>query len=128
MRKISFLLLILTVALVLMVYHAIATKLHLYWTTNWIDVPAHVLGGVLSGLIIFFALSLSNRVTTLFGLLLLSFFVGVLWELFEWQSGLIVLTDNFFWIDTIGDIIADLAGAYISYLYIIKHIHGIEKA
>jgi hypothetical protein len=128
MRKISFLLLILGVALVLMVYHAIATKLHLYWTTNWIDVPAHVLGGVLSGLIIFFTISLLNRKTTPFGILFFSFFIGMFWELFEWKAGLIALTDSFFWIDTTGDIIADLIGAYISYLYIIKHIHGIEKA
>ncbi len=111
-----------------MVYHAVATKLHLYWTTNWIDMPAHVLGGVLSGLIIFFALSLLQRKTTFFGIIILSFFIGACWEVFEWRFGLIAVTDKFFWVDTIGDIVSDLVGAYISYLYIIKNIHGIKEA
>lgn len=118
--------LILTLAFssVLLVSFLFTTKLHLFWSTPWIDVPNHFLGGLILGLVGFLVLGHHTRKISprkkVAELLVFTLVIGGLWEVYEEVTGLTSLSDSVYWIDTIGDFIADALGALAGYYYFLK--------
>ena len=127
MTKKPFLFLILILSLVLALYNAIAIKLHLYWITNWLDSPSHLLGGFVSILILSTALSFLNfkkiKPNSTPFLFLGVLVVGILWEIFEVKYHITFPGLPGYWPDTLSDIFFDLLGATLAYYYLIKSFY-----
>ncbi|MCB9805689.1 hypothetical protein H6775_00850 [Candidatus Nomurabacteria bacterium] len=118
------------------ILHKIALVLFLYWTVDWFDILMHGLGGLSLGflfLFIFYTSGFSNLDQSHFfyvffitiGSVLI---VGLIWELWEVFVGLTdVLKDQ---LDTISDIVMDMVGATLSFLYfklkILKSNNNVE--
>lgn len=87
----------------------------------------HFLGGFFAGLFTLslyffsgyfkksFASSLLVMVVALFGAII----IGVLWEIFEYFSGVTVNAIGNYALDTTKDLTLDVTGGYISYLYFV---------
>lgn len=109
---------------VLLVSFLFTIKLHLFWSTPWIDVPNHFLGGLILSLVGFLLLGhhtrhISNR-RKITELVVFTLVIGGLWEVYEEVSGLTSIQDSVYWIDTIGDFISDTLGALAGYYYFLK--------
>lgn len=119
---------ILFFSLILALYNAIAMKLHLFWVTTWLDSPSHVIGGFLSALIASTFLSIINfkniRPNSPFFLFLMTLIIGILWEIFEAKANLTFPDEAGYWLDTISDIVCDLAGGVFAYYYLIKSYYA----
>ena len=103
-------------ALLLAYIHKIAVYNSLYWNYLWFDIPMHLLGGLTFG---FWAGAVSLRMhftlaqAALFTAAVV-FFVSIVWEVFEFTSGLTTL-ERGFWLDTAGDIFFAVVGALLAY-------------
>ncbi|MBP6888374.1 MAG: hypothetical protein KBC21_01605 [Candidatus Pacebacteria bacterium] len=88
---------------------------NLFYELPWLDIPMHVLGGYLIGLLLI-ALSLYNKTLInkqfYFWSLLI---VMVVWELYEYKRGMVLYDELFDYLDTIKDVIFGYLGAYIAY-------------
>lgn len=111
---------ILVLSAVLFGAHEFALSTNLYWTTSWADIVTHTLGGgVVSGVFILaFSLRQEAKSIRFSHILLLTFVVGVLWEIFELVFGMTSYSDPAYPLDTSGDLFFDCLGAYISYLFL----------
>lgn len=114
--------------------HTVASDLSLYWIIWWLDIPMHILGGmVVSGSIIWFIHMYYNlrhyqdilsTKTTLVLVLCGVLCIGILWEYIESLYGLSGLATSYR-LDTISDICNDMMGAllgFISWKLIFKYI------
>ncbi len=111
-----------TLLLSILVYflHTIALENYFYWIYWWFDILLHTLTGFVLGLLIVFILyrlfhSISSRSVlflTIAGVLI----VAIVWEIFEYVNGF-ALTHGSYILDTIGDILFGLIGAYIAIKY-----------
>lgn len=102
--------------------HLIANDLYLYWTYKQIDIPIHVLGGIMSGLYVLVALRYFKLPEILKNVAIGVFIIGVAWEVLE----IIYKAVDYGWyyyFDTVKDLIDDVVGAVIS-LYIWKRLPG----
>lgn len=100
--------------------HKIAHELYLYWTYRWVDIPMHILGGVMAGLFTFLFLRAAKLPESVRYLILGVLVIGVCWEILELFYRVDELTPRY-WIDTIKDLINDTIGGIIS-IYIWKKI------
>ena len=108
--------------------HYSALVLSLYYTVSWFDIMMHFIGGSLIGLLFIFILYIyewkpfqkNNKATvfivTLGGVLI----VGLAWELWELFVGFTDITTDF--PDTLLDIIMDLLGGSMAFLYAKKYL------
>lgn len=111
----------LTIALLLsatlLTLHVYALEQYLYWYHRWLDIPTHMLGGAALGSFLM-AFGTARRTRTYFFWLLV-FFMG--WEIFEYSFGISTqfgtVTAKAYWIDTIKDIIDDLLGAFLIFVF-----------
>lgn len=101
---------------VLAVTHALSISLYLYWRYWWLDIPMHLLGGVVIGLLPFALRELhvvsSTWWTSTRGVLITVFVVAVGWECFELVAG-IPIEDDYI-IDTVTDLCMGFLGATIA--------------
>jgi hypothetical protein len=84
----------------------------------WFDTPLHLAGGLTIGL---WGFSLAWRrnyssFQAFVFILLLALSVGLVWELFEYLSGLTAGKPGY-WLDTFGDLGNDVAGAIIPWFF-----------
>lgn len=99
--------------------HAIATLKFLYWTTWWLDIPMHFVGGAWLAMLYVYAGSRlkTQDLKTWYDLILgLGFIalVGVLWEFSEFLLGNFMIIDQLGdYRDTLGDLFFDLLGGSI---------------
>ncbi|MDQ5912229.1 MAG: hypothetical protein QG568_444 [Patescibacteria group bacterium] len=100
--------------------HKIAHELYLYWTYRWVDIPMHILGGIMAGLFTFVFLRITRLPESIKNLLIGVMIVGVGWEVLELLYKVDALSTRY-WIDTIKDLIDDTIGGFIS-IYIWKKI------
>ncbi|MCF7865464.1 MAG: hypothetical protein K9M11_03090 [Candidatus Pacebacteria bacterium] len=100
--------------------HMLAFNLYLYWTYKWVDVPMHILGGIMAGLFTLVFLRYLSLKETLLYTFIGVMAVGISWEILEVYFR--VDTLNFwYWIDTVKDLLDDTIGGFIS-IYIWKKI------
>lgn len=95
--------------------HMIAHSLYLYWIYKQIDVPVHILGGLMSALYVLVLLRYLKWPETykhvFFGVLV----VGILWEVLEIFYKVDVVNMQY-WLNTGKDLISDSVGGYLGYL------------
>tara|TARA_B100000745_G_scaffold300483_1_gene254679 strand:- start:875 stop:1252 length:378 start_codon:yes stop_codon:yes gene_type:complete len=101
----------------LAVVHYIALQLFLYWRYWWLDMPMHVIGGVVVALGIFtlhdLRLWVPKRYLRLLPIVLLVLLVAMAWEVYELMIGIPIEQD--YVIDTITDLLMGLLGGALGY-------------
>lgn len=121
----SFLIQIFVLIVCIAFFHITATIFYLYWSIWWYDLPLHFLGGIFITLGSLWSLFFSGyvraiRVRNPFSLLLIAlvitFSVGILWELFEFAVGPDFARQGYV-ADTVVDLIMDIAGSLTGYLF-----------
>jgi hypothetical protein len=100
--------------------HKIAHELYLYWTYRWVDIPMHILGGIMAGLFTFVFLRITRLSENTRNLIIGVLLVGIGWEILELLYKVDALSTRY-WIDTVKDLIDDTIGGLIS-IYIWKKI------
>ena len=96
--------------------HLVADYFYLYWTLPNIDIPIHILGGVMSGLFAGVGLKFFGFNESWKNFLLTVLVIGISWEVLEIGTGAVTFFDQKYIIDTIKDLIDDLLGGSIAYL------------
>jgi hypothetical protein len=100
--------------------HMIAHTFYLYWIYRWVDIPMHILGGVMAGFYSALALRVFGYKEKVVLILIGVVIVGIAWELLELYFK--VDTLNFrYWIDTTKDLVNDTIGGIIA-IYIWRKI------
>lgn len=107
--------LILWFSALLYILHRVALTMDLYYASFWADIITHTIAGALVGGIALYLASWFKKKTepSLVSLLLFVLIVGVLWEVFEVMNQLVVVSDEGYVLDTIGDLYFDIFGAYL---------------
>lgn len=98
----------------------IAHTYFLYWTYRWVDIPMHILGGVMAGFYSAFILRIFKCRERFLYILIGVLIVGVAWELLELYFKVDVLSFKY-WKDTAKDIVNDTIGGIIA-IYIWRKI------
>lgn len=104
----------------------LALKYFLYWQIWWFDVPMHFLGGLIIGAIALWIVAyevpvgVRPRVNRLAVAILSTLIVGIMWEIFEYLSG-ITKGDVGYWQDSVHDVFVDIAGGLAAYLALKDH-------
>ena len=111
--------------------HAISLEFYLYLDFWWLDIIMHFLSGfwlVLFVLwILFFAVCWKvnwQRINTfflIFSVLVFNLAVGTAWEFFEFKLG-ITSFSSFYWLNTISDILSNLAGGFLAALIFYRSV------
>lgn len=111
---------------VLTMVHVLAMSLYLYWQVWWLDIPVHVLGGVVVVFGFFTARDLRlpqvYRLLTWYGMLCGVLIVAIGWEVFQY-----LITDTLkpdYVIDTLTDIVCGLTGGVIGW-YMARRIDSL---
>lgn len=110
--------------LTLAIAHSFFIEFSLYWRYLWLDIPVHLLGGIVVALGVailpFFNITYFEKRASLGVYILIVLSVGVVWEVFE-SVAVITIHDYDFWLDTSMDLCMDVVGGYIGY-GIVKNI------
>ena len=118
MLQLTFFLVTLTT---LAVVHISATRFFLYWKYLWFDIPMHFLGGVCVALglsaLPFFRIHVLERWRTPTVYALTALLIGILWEIFEVTSGIMVIDETFI-PDTVLDLTMDVLGGLVGYVLV----------
>ncbi len=102
---------------VMAIAHSVFSAFFLYWSYPWIDVPMHLLGGmvVALGFLTYVPLARMRTRRPLLVTLGAVLVVGCAWEVFEFHSG-ITLTERLPVLDTALDLVCDLLGGMAGYV------------
>ena len=113
-------------ATMVLLLHLVAYEYYFYWTIWWYDIVMHGLGGIVIAAFALwlwrYGLNSEKPVPSMFALTFLSTLaVGIAWEIFEYIAGSHATQpfDSYI-LDTILDIMMDIAGGMIAYLFLSK--------
>ena len=95
--------------------HVIADRFYLYWTIPNIDVPVHILGGIMAGLFVGVGLLIFRQPETWAKVVFFTFLIGVGWEVLEVITHAVDVTVWWYPYDTLKDLIDDIIGGTIAY-------------
>ena len=104
----------------------LALKYFLFWRLWWFDIPMHILGGFIIGSMALWFIAyevpigIRSKINRILVAILATFVIGVLWEIFEYKTG-ITKGEPGYWFDTIHDVIDDVIGGLIAYLALNRH-------
>lgn len=101
-----------------------------YWYTSmwYLDMIMHFLGGFWIGLSSIYFLSIKDLSrNNILKVLLLVFFIGIGWEIFEIQVSNFITNNSFNVLDTLSDLFFDISGGIFSFLYFSKKIMLINE-
>lgn len=114
------------IAVLVAAIHGLAVIFFLYSFYWWFDIPMHFLAGLCVGL---FSLGLfcaeakgcadPSSLRVLFIALAGALAVGLAWERFEYLAGITFNAIGNYELDTVKDLVMDVAGGYSAYLYFI---------
>lgn len=93
---------------------------NLYYELSWLDIPMHIMGGFGVASLVSAIFTYKERKVSFLQLFWIYTTVAVVWEVYEYQSGVIAYHDISDWLDTIKDYIDGLAGVAVAYLFIRK--------
>lgn len=111
--------------------HVLATYYYWYWRIWWLDMPMHLVGGIIIGMLALWYLKQNKKellpalgfFDQLFLVLGASALVGVFWEFYEFFLDMFVLKSQLAFymtqlgaVDTVKDLANDLFGAAIAFL------------
>lgn len=113
--------------IVIGIFWELAEIFYFHWTIWWYDVALHFFSGfsIPMAFLVFWFFVFRSRVSSKKELIFLSLLfvlvVGILWEIFELYMQYTSFSDgDYFILDTVSDIIADLSGGFFGALYGIK--------
>lgn len=122
MRRLLFFVLIFSV--LLWAANAAAEKYDLYFFTFWFDYISHTLGGiVVAGSFIYF-LGLWKHFPKEASVLVFVVAIGAAWEYFELSTGFTRVGDPGYFLDSALDLLFDIFGAHMAYLFARKNLHA----
>ncbi|MCX6702023.1 MAG: hypothetical protein NTX96_02395 [Candidatus Zambryskibacteria bacterium] len=109
---------------VIAVLNLIASIFYLHWTIWWFDTVLHLLAGAVIAMTVvlflqyFYDITSFNLLKIILIAIVVSFIVGILWELYELYFGITFLSDGMIYVvDTISDLTTDVCGAFLGILY-----------
>ncbi|MCA9364221.1 hypothetical protein KC727_03305 [Candidatus Kaiserbacteria bacterium] len=113
-------------SLTLAVVHNLAVAFFWYFIHPWVDIPMHLLGGFTTALglatLPFFGIYLFGSRPPMLAYLLVTSFVGVVWEGFEFFAG-ISIVDSYFFADTVMDLAMDVCGGALGF-WVVQSLRG----
>ena len=117
---------IITVIL-LAIFQYLAMKFNLYWTSGWIDIPMHIIGGFWIAITALWMSLLVNHIDAINGYRKKSFIVmilaviavAILWELFELIFKITSISQPNYFLDTLSDISNGIVGGLFAFFYFI---------
>lgn len=93
----------------------ILEPLNFYNDYRWLDIPMHILGGFLFASL--FLNIISDKYINFKNILYFVLFIGISWEIFEYTLDIINLTSFPGWLDTFKDLLDDIIGAYLAFVF-----------
>jgi VanZ family protein len=114
---------VLALLVIIIVLDSVARSHNYYWGLWWYDIPMHLLGGVWVALTLLW-LEQKNRLPfrlNLVRLVLAVVAVGLLWEIYEIVFELTFTRKTGYIVDTISDLLLDLAGGLIVHVHATTH-------
>jgi hypothetical protein len=107
-------------SLILLFLHLAALKYSFYWLYPWYDIAIHAIGGAAIGLLILFILwrfvYSKEFFLLIISMLILVSVVGLVWEFFEFSTGLTFTSSNYPR-DTFIDISMTSFGGVLAFIY-----------
>ena len=103
---------------VLAVAHILSLRFFLYWTYLWLDIPMHILGGIVVSLGFLWCTNIhrtGSQANNLLLTLLVLLAVGTMWEVFEYTTGITKGQPNLV-SDTVGDFVMNMVGGTLGFL------------
>lgn len=105
----------------ILIVNFLANTFYWYYSIWYFDMPMHFLGGFWVGLAIFYFFPFPDKsIGPVFKILLLIFFIGIGWEVFELFFNNYLAQIPFNALDTASDIFFDLTGGLCAILYLWK--------
>ncbi|MCK5059603.1 MAG: hypothetical protein KAR00_00425 [Candidatus Pacebacteria bacterium] len=100
----------------------------LYWVIKWLDLVMHIFGGAWIAFLSFwflfhFSFFQNRKGNSIFVadiVFLSTLIVGILWEVFESQTGLTSVFQYHYWGDTFSDLLMDSVGALVAGFFLVK--------
>jgi len=124
MRNQALLLPIAVVGLAIAILYPLAFAYLLFWNLWWYDILLHFLGGAFVVAVARWSLASAppsvlrlSRLRPLLFYIVITFFIGVLWEFFEFAADLTYVHSGY-WVDTCTDLIMDMLGGAVAYLFL----------
>lgn len=112
------LLLLFVTTITLGIVHIVSLELYLYWQYPQLDVPVHILGGVMIAFAVFSAAELfawfPERYLALTPVVLFVLIIGLVWEFFQIYADISLLGPGLGW-DIVGDLICDVIGGTLGF-------------
>lgn len=128
MKNIFILILISILSISVLSLHILALNFFLYWRIWWFDLLVHFLAGALSSF--FFIWIFRNKIreifpTTPFLSAVFTLMVGLIWELFEYKTGL-TFSSSSYTLDTSLDILFTFLGGLCAVIYYLSNRSKIQ--
>lgn len=122
---------------VIAILHYSAFKFYFYWTVEWFDTFMHFLGGFWVVLFFIWFVFFSKFIKIdikqyqnrkiFFMSILVVLVVGLLWEVFEVFASLVSVQERGYAFDTSLDLVMDLIGGAMAFLYIKRKYLNYER-
>jgi hypothetical protein len=94
--------------------HVIAERYDLYWIYRQMDIPVHMLGGIMSGLFALTGLRYFRRKEALSLVICAALAIGIGWELLE-LAYKVQDVNPYYFFDATKDLVDDVIGSCIAY-------------
>ena len=93
----------------------------MYYIIPWLDIPMHIWGGFLFGLLFIFYADYKNRDKLFYKHNILHIFafvfiIGIAWELYEYINDVVNYRDWRGILDTVKDLFDDILGSFLAYI------------
>lgn len=117
-------------AIFIIAIDTLANKMSWYWIFKWLDIPMHILGGILAGYFGLWLYSLAiwykskykisivdlvNKSKRIWPAIISAIIVGIVWEVIEYYFGLSGLNE-IHRTDTLFDLVNDTFGGFLAFL------------
>lgn len=122
---------------IIAILHYLALKFYFYWTLEWFDIFMHFLGGLWVVLFFVWFLFFSKFIKIdikkhqnrkiFFVSILAVLVVGLLWEVFEVFASFVSVQERGYALDTSLDLMMDLIGGVLAFLYIKRKYLNYER-
>ncbi len=94
----------------------------MYYIIPWLDIPMHIWGGFLFGLLFIFYIDYKNRGKLFYKQNILYIFafvfvIGLAWELYEYINDVVNYRDWRGILDTVKDLFDDIFGSFLAYIF-----------
>mgnify|MGYP003343709046 CR=1 FL=1 len=108
---------LLFIAILFSVNQFIFIPAHLLYEIVWLDIPLHILGGILFASLYISILKYYKKQVKYINIIFFVMTIGVLWEIYEYYIHIFLGYDWNGILDTVKDLFDDFLGVSIAYLF-----------